>query len=284
MATYTVKKGDNLTHIARRFGIGSWRELYNHPRNAEFKRKRPNPNLIFPGDLLFIPGDEPGPQVIDLGETRIVVPLEDKKIEDMTEEERDQALALVKDSLPPDLKGEAEGILKWVGLGLTFGQLATLIPNVSMGAGAMAGPAVLAVRLVLGWMSAWETNEKMYGFRACAYTVTAWAFGKPRPKSSPEMMRRFKQFSSIHIIRERDKAWQEASLKTWRGLNAEYVKQGVEKAVWQAAYKLVGIQNKSHSGSPPQKLCHAMLKEFEGQFRGVNLASWKEGYRVLYPK
>jgi len=80
MATYIVKPGDSLGAIAKRVGVASWRELYNHPRNAEFKRKRPNPNVIHPGDKLYVPGDDgtdsPGadgtPEVIDLEETEIV--------------------------------------------------------------------------------------------------------------------------------------------------------------------------------------------------------------------
>jgi hypothetical protein len=53
---YTVKPGDNLSAIARRFNVGSWQEIYNLPENAEFRRRRPNPNLIFPNDVVMIPG------------------------------------------------------------------------------------------------------------------------------------------------------------------------------------------------------------------------------------
>ena len=52
---YTVKKGDSLSSIARTHGVRSWQELYNHPDNAAFRSKRPNPNLIYPGDVVMIP-------------------------------------------------------------------------------------------------------------------------------------------------------------------------------------------------------------------------------------
>jgi hypothetical protein len=58
---YTVVRGDTLSGIARRHGLASWRELYNHPDNADFRRRRPNPDLIFPGDVVMIPGAEPTP-------------------------------------------------------------------------------------------------------------------------------------------------------------------------------------------------------------------------------
>jgi LysM repeat protein len=52
---YTVVKGDNLTFIARKFGVRSWRDIYFHPDNAAFRALRPNPDLIYPGDVLKIP-------------------------------------------------------------------------------------------------------------------------------------------------------------------------------------------------------------------------------------
>jgi hypothetical protein len=52
---YTVVKDDNLTVIARRFGLRGWRAIYDHPSNAGFRRRRPNPDLIHPGDIIYIP-------------------------------------------------------------------------------------------------------------------------------------------------------------------------------------------------------------------------------------
>lgn len=52
---YTVVRGDNLSRLARRFGLRGWRAIYDHPWNADFRRQRPDPNLIHPGDVLYIP-------------------------------------------------------------------------------------------------------------------------------------------------------------------------------------------------------------------------------------
>jgi hypothetical protein len=52
---YIVVSGDYLSKIAKRFGFDDWRTIYNHPDNAAFRAKRPNPNLIYPGDRLMIP-------------------------------------------------------------------------------------------------------------------------------------------------------------------------------------------------------------------------------------
>lgn len=56
MLAYTVVRGDTLAAIARRHGLNSWQELYHHPENAAFRAKRPNPNVIHPGDVLMVPG------------------------------------------------------------------------------------------------------------------------------------------------------------------------------------------------------------------------------------
>jgi hypothetical protein len=55
MATHTVKQGECLSKIAERYGFMDWHTIYDHPQNEEFKRQRPNPYLIHPGDTLFIP-------------------------------------------------------------------------------------------------------------------------------------------------------------------------------------------------------------------------------------
>jgi hypothetical protein len=52
---YTVKYGDTLTLIAHRHGFSSWRDIYYHQDNAAFRMKRPNPDKIYPGDVVMIP-------------------------------------------------------------------------------------------------------------------------------------------------------------------------------------------------------------------------------------
>jgi hypothetical protein len=53
---YVVQGGDFLVKIAKEHGFADWREIYNHPDNRAFKAKRPNPDRIYPGDVLMIPG------------------------------------------------------------------------------------------------------------------------------------------------------------------------------------------------------------------------------------
>ncbi|HEY7677488.1 MAG TPA: LysM peptidoglycan-binding domain-containing protein, partial [Candidatus Methylomirabilis sp.] len=58
--TYVVKRGDTLAGIAQRYygDAGRWREIWERNRFIA------NPNRIFPGDTLVIPGYEPPPPVV----------------------------------------------------------------------------------------------------------------------------------------------------------------------------------------------------------------------------
>ncbi len=55
---HEVEQGECLSSIARQYGFSDYRTIYNHPENAEFRQKRPNPNVIYPGDEIFIPDKE----------------------------------------------------------------------------------------------------------------------------------------------------------------------------------------------------------------------------------
>jgi Putative peptidoglycan binding domain/LysM domain len=52
---YTVEQGDCLSSIAKAFGFSNWRTIYDHANNADFRQLRPNANVIYPGDEIFIP-------------------------------------------------------------------------------------------------------------------------------------------------------------------------------------------------------------------------------------
>lgn len=56
MATYhSVEQGECLSSIAHAFGFADYRTIYDHAQNAALKKRRPNPNILFPGDRLYIP-------------------------------------------------------------------------------------------------------------------------------------------------------------------------------------------------------------------------------------
>jgi hypothetical protein len=52
---YIVKQGDWLAKIALDFGISQWQTIWNHPSNQSLRELRSSPNIIFPGDRVYIP-------------------------------------------------------------------------------------------------------------------------------------------------------------------------------------------------------------------------------------
>ncbi len=56
--THTVAQGETLARIAKQHKFASWETIYNHADNKSFREKRPDPNIIFPGDQIKIPDKE----------------------------------------------------------------------------------------------------------------------------------------------------------------------------------------------------------------------------------
>lgn len=52
---HKVQPGEYLAQIAARYGITDYRQIWDDPHNAALKVKRPSPNVLNPGDVLFIP-------------------------------------------------------------------------------------------------------------------------------------------------------------------------------------------------------------------------------------
>jgi Putative peptidoglycan binding domain len=56
---HLVQQGECLSNIADQYGFTDYRTIYDHPNNAALRARRPNPNLIFPGDRIYIPDLDP---------------------------------------------------------------------------------------------------------------------------------------------------------------------------------------------------------------------------------
>jgi hypothetical protein len=54
MPTITIGPHDCISSVARHHGF-HWRDLWEHADNAELRERRADPNLLQPGDVLFVP-------------------------------------------------------------------------------------------------------------------------------------------------------------------------------------------------------------------------------------
>src|SRR5215831_6546443 len=59
MPWHTVAEGEWLQKIADNYRVYDWKSIYNHPENSSLKQQRPDPNLLHPGDRVFIPDLQP---------------------------------------------------------------------------------------------------------------------------------------------------------------------------------------------------------------------------------
>jgi hypothetical protein len=58
MPVHTVKQGEYITKIATDYGFKDYQTVWDHPQNAALRAKRKTPNVLYPGDALFIPERE----------------------------------------------------------------------------------------------------------------------------------------------------------------------------------------------------------------------------------
>jgi Putative peptidoglycan binding domain/LysM domain len=105
---HVVKSGECLSSIAKAYGFADWRVIYNDPENAGFKKKRPNPDLIYPGDVLRIPTSEPAAIEIATGQRhKIVIKLPKAKLRILLEIEEPYAYELTVGD--QKLTGQSDG-------------------------------------------------------------------------------------------------------------------------------------------------------------------------------
>lgn len=58
MPVHVVRQGECLSSIAEHYGFVDPMKLYDHVDNASLRQLRPNPNLLLPGDRIFVAAAE----------------------------------------------------------------------------------------------------------------------------------------------------------------------------------------------------------------------------------
>jgi hypothetical protein len=52
---HIVEEGEWISKLAKWYGIPDWKTIWNHPNNSKLREERESPNILFPGDKVFIP-------------------------------------------------------------------------------------------------------------------------------------------------------------------------------------------------------------------------------------
>ncbi len=78
---HTVKQGEHISRIAHQYGFSDYRTVWNYAENASLKKKRKNPNVLYPGDKVYIPDKELKTEACNTGQLhRFVVPAQTLKL------------------------------------------------------------------------------------------------------------------------------------------------------------------------------------------------------------
>jgi hypothetical protein len=64
---HTVEQGDDLPGIAREYGFNDYQTIWNAPDNADLKQQRQNPNVLQPGDRVYIPDKKTNGKSVAVG-------------------------------------------------------------------------------------------------------------------------------------------------------------------------------------------------------------------------
>jgi hypothetical protein len=71
---YVIRQGDFLLKLATRFGFDA-DEVWNDDKNADLRQQRPDPNILLPGEMFYIPDStETDPMPVITGTTNVFTP------------------------------------------------------------------------------------------------------------------------------------------------------------------------------------------------------------------
>lgn len=122
-----------------------------------------------------------------------------------------------------------------------------------------------------------ETGLRMYSYRAVAYTLTAWAFGKPVPSQSARIMVNLGSGDFRATGRERySKVWEETSRNVLLSLRQVCLAKNISESHLKVIFKALG-------DGEPARLSRHILVGFEGRLNTTVRNIWRSGYSIGFP-
>lgn len=65
---HVVEQGEHLTQIALRYGVTDYCVVWDDPQNADLRLRRQNPNVLMPGDVVYIPDRQEKRELLPTGQ------------------------------------------------------------------------------------------------------------------------------------------------------------------------------------------------------------------------
>jgi hypothetical protein len=135
------------------------------------------------------------------------------------------------------------------------------------------------VASMISVINAYQVGHQMYSYRAIAYTLTAWAFGKPIPVSSQKILSNLREGNLVakqKIASEYKQLWQKTSQSVLTKLNSELTSKKIPKEAVQIILRAISNDN-------PQVLCELLEKGFEDKMSHITKLTWKSNYSIKFP-
>ncbi len=151
--------------------------------------------------------------------------------------------------------------------------------SITASAASVSAIALFPVGIMINIINNMEAGLRLYGMRAIAYTITAWAYGDNIPTRSPTILRNITTGiiqAKAWDIQKRDKAWKSASDAALYNLNNKIKSKNIKKETMQLIFKALSNNDK-------QKLNVAILTGFENQLSPIEKITWKSNYKIQYP-
>lgn len=135
------------------------------------------------------------------------------------------------------------------------------------------------VASMISVINAYQVGHQMYSYRAIAYTLTAWAFGKPFPVSSQRILSNLREGNLVakqKKVNEYKQLWQKTSQSVLTKLSTELRSKNIPKEAVQVILRAISNDN-------PQVLCELFLKGFEDKMSHITQLTWKSNYSIKFP-
>jgi hypothetical protein len=117
---HKVNPGECAELVAWAYGHEDWKTVWNHGENSDLRERRPDPNILMPGDKLVVPEAKPQVHTLATGKRhRITFNVPRKEMRLRVLAHNDEALAnasyrLLLDGVPEPREGttDGDGLLK----------------------------------------------------------------------------------------------------------------------------------------------------------------------------